>query len=263
MDDSERLEVVLEELRLLLRAMPMVAEHTYLIGGQVLALHAKSQGGPGVIQVETNTGVRILRGFSFEPDLLIDVDSIIPYEEELTYALRDLEYGRASGHSYTKIKDGVSIQVDLFRPDDSDDNNDPTRATPLPNSDAALANPKQLTISLPNGTLTISTPDIVGFLRLKLDAKLKHRPDKDKDSFDIWVCTKLFSRDRVREALWSNKEHGETILDELFELFCSDDAEGIEDILAYASTLGDEEKQLVAREAIDDFTFICTPLPST
>ena len=231
MDDIERLEVVLEELRLLLLAMPMVAEHTYLIGGQVLALHSKSQGGPGVIQVETNTGVSIPRGFSLEPDLLVDVDRLVPFGEDLTKTLRDLGYRRARGHSYAKKKNGVSIQVDLFRPEDSNDNNDPTRATRLPNSDAALANPERLTISLPNGTLTISTPDIVGFLRLKLDAKLKHRPHQDKDSFDLWACTKHFGRDRVRTALWSNKQYGEDILDELFKLFCADDydSQGVED----------------------------------
>lgn len=74
MTDEERFDEILGELRELLLDLGDLSFSVMLIGGQVLALESRLRGGSGVISVETDTGIGVERGFSFEPDLLFDLD---------------------------------------------------------------------------------------------------------------------------------------------------------------------------------------------
>lgn len=76
--DAARFEAVLGELRRVLIELQGIGVGAVLIGGQVLALESRAVGGSGTIQVRTTTGVQIDRGYSMEPDLLLDVDDVAP-----------------------------------------------------------------------------------------------------------------------------------------------------------------------------------------
>ena len=69
--DAIRFEVVLEELRQLVKEFNRIGVGVVLVGGQALAAEQRELGGSGVIMVTTETGLCIERGYSLEPDLLI------------------------------------------------------------------------------------------------------------------------------------------------------------------------------------------------
>jgi hypothetical protein len=73
--DLERFETVLRELGELWLKLGDLAEHVMVIGGQVIALESRTRGGDGVIEVETSVGTRVVRGYSFDLDLLYDGDA--------------------------------------------------------------------------------------------------------------------------------------------------------------------------------------------
>jgi len=93
MTDRERFDVILEELGALLSRVGCLCD-VVLIGGQALAVEQVAVGEDPLLQVETDTGQRLVRGYSFDPDLL--VDSVDPEEsarwDELPEILRGFGY---------------------------------------------------------------------------------------------------------------------------------------------------------------------------
>lgn len=71
MTEAERFEVIIGELGLLLTRLEGLCE-VVLIGGQALAVEQVAAGDDPLLQVETDTGQRIPRGYSLDPDLLVE-----------------------------------------------------------------------------------------------------------------------------------------------------------------------------------------------
>ncbi|NOK21730.1 hypothetical protein [Corallococcus carmarthensis] len=88
MTDEERFDEILGELGELMLDLGDLSSRIMLIGGQVLALESRQRGGTGVIAIETDTGIVVERGFSFEPDLLFDLDGADFMAERLPEVLR-------------------------------------------------------------------------------------------------------------------------------------------------------------------------------
>jgi hypothetical protein len=60
--DATRFEVVLEELRRLVKEFNRIGVGVILVGGQALAAEQRESGGSGVIMVRTETGLSVERG---------------------------------------------------------------------------------------------------------------------------------------------------------------------------------------------------------
>lgn len=251
MNDAERLELVLEELRELLHDLADLAEHVVLVGGQVLAVESRARGGDGVIKVETGTGVCIDRGYSFEPDLVFDTDAAGARSEMLTDVLRARGYQRVRQFRWSKDVGNLAVLVDLFVPENADSVYLPTGMTALPGGSLALARPRRVVLSVTGGDLRIALPDPRGFVATKLEAKLRLRPAERKDSFDIYAYVKLRGAGEVIAALAGAE--GRRLAAELRELFADEHAPGVQDVLAYAGNLSPEERALVVRDVIDLF----------
>lgn len=90
--------------------------HVVLVGGQVLALEDLAEGGSGIIQVETATGIVVERGFSMEPDLLFDTDSDAAqvFGERLPQVLRERGFVPTRGFRWSKDVAGEPMHLDLF-----------------------------------------------------------------------------------------------------------------------------------------------------
>jgi len=71
MTDRERFEIILEELGALLSPLGWSCD-VVLIGAQALAVEQVAAGEDSVLQVETDTGQRLVRGYSLDLDLLLD-----------------------------------------------------------------------------------------------------------------------------------------------------------------------------------------------
>lgn len=71
MSDQELFESILAELAVL-RSRLDVLHDAVLIGGQVIAVEQLLAGQSAVFRVETDTGQRLDRPYSLEPDLLLD-----------------------------------------------------------------------------------------------------------------------------------------------------------------------------------------------
>ena len=93
--DAARFEAVLDELRRVLIELQGIGVGAVLIGGQVLALESRAVGGSGTIQVRTTTGVQIDRGYSMEPDLILDVDDVAQRADAIPDVLRRCGFGRS------------------------------------------------------------------------------------------------------------------------------------------------------------------------
>jgi hypothetical protein len=91
MNEQELFEAVLVELDAVVRRLDC-PRGAVLIGGQVLAVEQLAAGRPAVFVVETDTGQRIDRGFSMEPDLLVDPPAVedSPRWDEIPHLLREL-----------------------------------------------------------------------------------------------------------------------------------------------------------------------------
>ena len=71
MTEAERFAVVLDELGSLLSRLDGLCE-VVVIGGQVLAIEQVAASQDPVLQVETDTGQRVVRGYTFDPDPLVE-----------------------------------------------------------------------------------------------------------------------------------------------------------------------------------------------
>ncbi|NOK11400.1 hypothetical protein [Corallococcus exercitus] len=252
MTDEERFDEILRELSELMLDLGDLANRTMLIGGQVLALESRHRGGTGVIAIETATGIVVERGFSYEPDLLFDLDGADIMAERLPEVLRQRGYARTREFRWSKSLPGGQMDLDLFAPKDVDPDELPTRMTPLP--DARLALRRSHAVVLVEGKpLRILLPDAVGFLAMKERAKREQRPDKTKDSFDMFAYVKLVGPQSVRTSLQQSGEVGRALRDRLLSLFWNTEAPGPRDVIAYAASLEKEEQELLAQAAVDLF----------
>jgi hypothetical protein len=182
-DEATRFEAVLDELRVLMTELRRIGVYAVLVGGQVLAVEHRENGGTGVVEVRTPTDVAVNRGFSLEPDLLIDADQAGERVHALGDAIRNCNFERVKTERWCKTTHTGDVFIDIFIPEEADHVNDPG-AVRLPHGEAALLKPRTVTLSLKNGILEIDVPDPVGFLAMKLEAKLRLRPTEMKDSFD-------------------------------------------------------------------------------
>ncbi len=255
MTEAERFDLILDELRQILLDLGDLSAHVVLVGGQVLALEDLAEGGSGIIQVETATGVVVARGFSMEPDLLFDTesDSAQVFGEHLPQVLRARGFVPTRGFRWSKDLAGEPMHVDLFCAPGTE-GEAPMSMTPLPGADLALARAHSITVSVLDHDLTISVPDAAGFLAMKLEAKLRLRPDLAKDSFDLFTYVKRNTVAVVAQSLARRTVPGTKIAGELRRLFADESAPGVRDLLGYAPTLGEMDRQLLIREAIDLFT---------
>ncbi|EPX64222.1 hypothetical protein D187_005356 [Cystobacter fuscus DSM 2262] len=126
MEEVEQFEAVLRELGELMIDLGDLASSVVLIGGQVLALESRRRGQSGVIAVETETGEEVTRGFTFEPDLLFDLDGTEFMAGRLPEVLKERGYERARQFRWSKKLRGSWVQLDLFAPEEVEPDDLPT-----------------------------------------------------------------------------------------------------------------------------------------
>lgn len=257
--EAVQFEAVLEELRGLLSDFSAIGVHAMLVGGQVLAVEGKAAGGDGMIEVSTPTGVVVPRGYSMEPDVLFDVDDAGPRADAITDVLRAHGFKRVQTFRWMKHTPTGEMHLDTFIAPDADDANDPAGFTRLPAGDLALLRPRRVQVQLRGGVLDIAVPDVVGFLAMKLEAKLRLRPTATKDSFDLYAYVSMKGIDAVNFGLERDQREAPRIVASLRTLFGDVDAPGVVDVLAYAGTLGDEDRALLARAVVDTFDQLRSP----
>jgi hypothetical protein len=253
MDEVEQFEAVLRELGELMLDLGDIASSVVLIGGQVLALESRRRGHSGVIAVETEAGEEVTRGFTFEPDLLFDLDGTEFMAGRLPEILKARGYERTRQFRWSKPLRGLSFHIDLFAPDEVDPDDLPTPMTLLPDARLVLRRPQRVTLNIGDTPLRIAIPDAVGFLAMKTRAKLQLRPQEHKDSFDIFAYVKLVGADAVLDALIQAVPEGGEIRRRLLRLFYARSSPGVQDVLTYASTLEPEQRELLAQSVVDLF----------
>jgi len=248
--DAIRFEVVLEELRQLVKEFKRIGVGVVLVGGQALAAEQRESGGSGVIMVTTETGLCIERGYSLEPDLLIDVGCAAGRIDAIGDVMRNCGFDRAKTARWSKSEGTVA--VDLFIPEDTEEWDDPG-ATRLPRSAVALLKPRLVQLRLQGGDLEIYVPDPVGFLAMKLEAKQHLRPNMKKDSFDMYAYVSMKGIDTIAKAILADSHDGPALTTGLASLFGDDAAPGVRDVLAYADGYDSTEQALLARAVVDLF----------
>jgi len=254
-DEAARFEVVLDELRVIMVELRRIGVHAVLVGGQVLAVERRENGGTGVVEVRTPTDVAVNRGFSLEPDLLIDADQAGERVHALGDALRNCNFKRVNTARWYKKTHAGDVFLDIFIPAEADPMNDPG-AVRLPQGEAALLKPRNVKLQLKNGILEIDVPDPVGFLAMKLEAKLRLRPTETKDSFDIYAYVAMKGAQLVAKAIQDDHFLGADLKAKLQQLFGDINAPGVTDVLTFAGGLAAEERDLLARAAVDLFAEI-------
>jgi len=171
--EAERFAVVLDEPGSLLSRLDGPCE-VVVIGGQVLAIEQVAASQDPVLQVETDTGQRVVRGHSFDPDLLIE--SVDPEEsarwDELPHLLREAGYRRGGrAFQWEKQVGEVYVRPDLFTPEGGP--LPPTELTPLPRGEAVLRRATEHRLHLATRDVRIRTPSIVDFLVLLPEQHLR------------------------------------------------------------------------------------------
>ncbi|WP_309891495.1 hypothetical protein [Archangium sp.] len=253
MDELAQFEAVLRELGELMLDLGDLASRVMLIGGQVLALEARKRGRSGIIEVETDTGDVVPRGFTLEPDLLFDLDGSEFTAGRLLEVLRERGYQRVRNYRWSKSLRETSVQLDLFAPEGVDPNELPTFMTPLPDANLVLRRRQRIELTIGGRALRIAIPDAVGFLAMKTRAKFELRPQETKDSFDIFAYVKLLGAGVVLEALRQAGREGRDIQKKLLELFYTRSSIGVRDVVTYASTLEPEQQALLEQAVVDLF----------
>ncbi len=252
MTDRERFDVILEELGALLSRVGCLCD-VVLIGGQALAVEQVAAGEDPLLQVETDTGQRLVRGYSFDPDLL--VDSVDPEEsarwDELPEILRGFGYQRGRREFQWEKQIGeVYVRLDLFRPQGT-----PTPATPmteLPRGEQVLARASELRFRVGAREVRLKTPNPVDFVLMKVDAIRIRRPKNPKDAFDLYAYARKKTPVVVAEAIAAARERDEA-LQLLQQLFADENAPGVLDVLSFAGSLEGIDRALVARDVVRTF----------
>jgi len=244
--DLERFETVLRELGELWLRLGDLAEHVMVIGGQVIALESRTRGGDGVIEVETSVGPKVVRGYSFDLDLLYDGEAGW-MGERLPEVLRSCGFERSTSFRWTKLVGAERVDIDLLVAPSAEPGNLPTPMTTAPGGDIAVLRPRRVQLT---PAVKVSIPSPLDFLALKVEAK-KTRPKATKDSFDLFAYVSLMTAQVISDALSTGGADGERLRREILGLFGTEKAPGVLDILAYAGTLEPTDRQLVARSVVD------------
>lgn len=253
--DATRFDAVLDELRVLMNDFIAIGIRVVLVGGQVLAVEQKEIGGTGVIEVRTPTNVVVTRGFSLEPDLLIDVDEAANRVDAIGDAFRRCGFKRVKTGRWCKQTHMGDVLVDIFIPADADKLNDPG-AVRLPHGETALLKPRRVRVHLARGILEIDVPDPVGFLAMKLEAKLRLRPTETRDSFDMYAYVAMKGARVVAKAIQEGRFIGADLQAKLKSLFGTTDSPGVTDVLTFAAGLSTDEHELLGRAVVDLFAEI-------
>jgi hypothetical protein len=257
MTESEHFEAVLHELACLLLDLGDLASRVLLIGGQVLALEALQRRGSGLLEVQTETGVAVTRGFTMEPDLLLDLDEDTFQSERLTEVLHLRGYERTREFRWARRVEvrgeWVSIEIDLFASPQVPADVLPTRMTRLPDARLALRRPRRIEVSVGGAPLRISVPNAAAFLAMKVRAKREQRPEESKDCFDIYAYVNLVGTAEVRASLTGAGEAGEWVRRKLVELFYDLSASGVGDVVQFAVGLSPADEALLRQGVVDLF----------
>lgn len=257
MTDDELFSAVLRELAELLGRLGPLGARTVLIGGQVLAIEGLRRTGSGIIRAETETGITVERGFSLEPDLLVDLDADRFAADQLPEILRHCGYKRVRDFRWAKpLPDGAGEQqviLDLFRSPDIDVENVATSMTELPDAELVLRRSVPVEVELGSARLQIRIPDALSFLKMKVRAKREQRPKETKDSFDVYAYVQLQGAASVSAELSKAGADGSALLQELKALFWDVTSPGVRDVIASATTLAPHERALLAQGVVDLF----------
>lgn len=243
MTDEERFAVVLDELGGVVVELRSIGlnEDVVLIGAQVVALE-QQQRSAKLFELQTAHGLRLNRAFSFEPDLAIDSDdeaklAEIPDALRRRGFKRQFRAGRPA--TWSKTVGEVTVEIDLF-----------TTAPEAAHTLVALRGAPRLrsrAITLPDGT-SIRLPDAASFLSMKIEAKQKIRPEKTKDSFDLYAYVTTIGAEEISRQLTPR------LRESLFELFGDVAAPGVRDVVEAGLPYGTEdERALLARSVVDLF----------
>jgi hypothetical protein len=254
--DAEQLAAVFLELRSILLDVGDLAQHIVLVGGQVITAESLAAGGSGAIQVDTETEVYLNRGYSFEPDLLIDFDNAPNVSEVLPEVLRQHGFEKSRSYRWMRKNSSGTMLIDIFQPEDSQSENVSVSATPLPESEAALARATAIEVPVSDKIMTIRVPDPIGFMAMKLRAKEELRPDATKDSFDLLAYAYLKTPAVIKRALDNAGQEGDAIRNRLRALFEGIHRPGVRDVLTVLGSSDDRERELVARFVVDLFVSI-------
>lgn len=252
-EEQQQFEAVLKELGELMLALGDLSQRIVLIGGQALALQSRAQGGTGLIAIETETGEVVQRGYTFEPDLLIDLEGVESTAERLTDILRQRGYERTRDFRWSRPLGTTTIHIDLFASPEIDRDALPTSMTRLPDARLVLRRSQRIELTVGDTPLRIAIPDAVGFLTMKVRAKLEQRPEESKDCFDIFTYVKLAGPQKVSESLQKAGSEGQELKKNLLTLFWTDSSPGVLDVVAYASTLEPGQKELLVQSVVDLF----------
>ncbi|WP_225413116.1 hypothetical protein [Stigmatella hybrida] len=255
MTELEQFEAVLRELAELLLDLGDLASRVVLIGGQVLALESRLQGGTGTITLKTSTGIEVDRGFSFEPDLLFELEGDEFAADRLPEVLRDRGYQRVRDFRWSRpLPGGAQMDLDLFSMPGVEREALPVPMTVLPNAPLALKFKRRIEFSVGKVPLRLSVPDAAGFLAMKVEAKLKQRPKETKDCFDLFAYVMLMGTKTVLSSLAQADHEGRLIQAKLVDLFREPSSPGVRDVLEYASSLEPAEQELLAQAVVDLFS---------
>ena len=255
MTDRERFEIILEELGALLSPLGWSCD-VVLIGAQALAAEQVAAGEDSVLQVETDTGQRLVRGYSLDPDLLLDPadPGESPRWDEIPEVLRSCGFHRGGrDFQWEKQVGDVYVRLDLFRPQGSPE--PATQMTELPRGDQVLARAIDLRFRIGTRDVKLKTPSPVDFVLMKLDAMRIRRPVSPKDAFDLYAYVRKKTPAVVAEAIASAPERGEALA-RLQEVFADEHGAGVRDVLAFAGSLEGIERELVAKDVVRTFATV-------
>lgn len=256
MTDEARFAQVLSEVHALLMQLGDLSSHVMVIGGQVIALHGLARRRVAAIETTTDTGVKVTRGFTNEPDLFFDIDEQTFGSERLVEVLRNRGYQRTN-RAYCwgrRLTNGVEVMIDLFRPEELREEFAPTVMTPLRDAALITRRPEELTVELDGKPTSWRVPNAFAFMRTKVTAKLVHRPASTRDCFDLYVFLRLLGAKHVRATFAAAPDVARIQLErELRQLFWDENSPGVRDVVAEAAGLDAYERDLLIRDVIDLF----------
>lgn len=253
MSDQALFEAVLAELAVVRNRLDYLND-AVLIGGQVLAVEQMAAGAQAVFQVETDTGQRIQRPFSMEPDLLVDPPA---FEEsalwdQLPETLKECGF-HMTGRTFRWAKNlnGGTMELDLFMPEGHAD--PVVNMTPLKDGLRILGRAHEVVVPVQGRELRIKLPHPADFIRMKLDNL--ERPDavrreehKGKDALDIYGYIHLKTPEVIAAAFKDPRD--EEALTLLRRHFGSEQAPGVLRVLKMVPGFSGDEAAMVAKHLV-------------
>lgn len=253
MSDQALFEAILVELAIVRNRMDYLKD-AVLIGGQVLAIEQMAAGAPAVFQVETDTGQRIQRPFSMEPDLLVDPPSIEESAlwDQLPITLRECGFRRTGrAFKWAKALAGGVMELDLFMPLGHVE--PVTQMTPVEDGHRILDRAREVVVPVQGRELRIKLPHPADFLRMKLDNfdrtdAIRLEQHKAKDALDIYGYIHLKTPALIAAALRDPRD--ESIVGRLREHFGSERSPGVQRVLKLLPGYSPEDRAMVAKHVV-------------